>query len=64
MLPPCRRGCHHPCLPAQAEALRVHLEQELGTGPFLAAFQRLEALRPHEDEGEVAREFNMQSSTA
>jgi NIMA (never in mitosis gene a)-related kinase len=40
------------------EALRVFLEQELGTGAFVAAYRRMEALQPGEDEAAAARDFS------
>ncbi len=42
----------------QVEALRMFLEQELGTSAFVAAYRRLEELQPGEDEAAAARDFS------
>lgn len=43
----------------QVEALRMYLEQQLGTSAFLAAYRKLEELQPDEDEAEATRAFHV-----
>jgi len=41
-------------LPQKVEALRIFLEQALGTAPFLRVYQQLEALAPEDDQAAAA----------
>lgn len=44
-------------LGVKVEALKVFLEQALGSGPFLKVYRRLESLNVDDDEAEVSKEF-------
>mmetsp|Transcript_4882 Transcript_4882/g.8921 ORF Transcript_4882/g.8921 Transcript_4882/m.8921 type:complete len:142 (-) Transcript_4882:1693-2118(-) len=44
-------------LPARVEALRMYLEEKLGTVAFLKVYRRLESLSIDDDEAQVSREF-------
>ena len=44
-------------LGVKVEALKVFLEQALGSGPFLKVYRRLESLNVDDDEEAVSKEF-------
>eukprot|EP00798_Chlamydomonas_sp_ICE-L_P001773 gene1773-33191_t len=44
-------------LALKVEALRMFLEEKLGTHPFLKVYRRLESLTMEDDESEVSKEF-------